>query len=84
MRLVKLISYRVNISQYKLSSAVCIYILKKNGKIRLFSIPTIVDRVQAIIKNALQPKSKFRADVGSYSFCPSKSCANAPEKLYRI
>jgi RNA-directed DNA polymerase len=55
-----------------------IYILKKNGKLRPLSIPTMYDRAQqALYKQALAPVAETTADRNSYGFREGRSCADA-------
>src|SRR5262249_31484665 len=55
-----------------------IYIIKKNGKLRPLSIPTMLDRAQqALYMLALQPVAETCADWNSYGFREGRSCADA-------
>jgi RNA-directed DNA polymerase len=55
-----------------------IYILKKNGKLRPLSIPTMLDRAQqALHMLALVPVAEAWADRNSYGFREGRCCADA-------
>ncbi len=59
------------------------YILKKNGKLRPLSIPTLHDRaMQALHALALMPVAETLADTNSYGFREGRSCADALEHLH--
>jgi len=55
-----------------------VYILKKNGKKRPLSIPSMYDRaMQALYAIALDPIAETTADPNSYGFREKRSCADA-------
>ena len=55
-----------------------VYILKKDGRKRPLSIPTMYDRaMQALYKLALAPVAETTADRNSYGFREGRSCADA-------
>jgi RNA-directed DNA polymerase len=55
-----------------------VYILKKNGKKRPLSIPSMYDRaMQALYAIALDPVAETTADPNSYGFREKRSCADA-------
>ena len=59
------------------------YILKKNGKLRPLSIPTLHDRaMQALHALALMPVAETLADANSYGFREGRSCADALVHLH--
>jgi len=62
-----------------------IYLLKKNGKLRPLSIPTLHDRaMQALYALALAPVAETWADPYSYGFREGRSCADALEHLHVV
>lgn len=63
---------------YKPSPLRRIHILKKSGKLRPLSIPTIKDRaMQALWHAALLPIAEERADLNAYGFRPKRSIHDA-------
>ena len=61
------------------------YILKKNGKLRPLSIPTMHDRaMQALYALALIPVAETLADSNSYGFREGRSCADALEHVHLV
>ncbi len=61
------------------------YILKKNGKLRPLSIPTLHDRaMQALYALALMPVAETLADTNSYGFREGRSCADALEHAHIV
>jgi len=62
-----------------------IYILKKNGKLRPWSIPTMHDRaMQALYALALAPVAETVADGHSYGFRQGRGCADALEHVHSV
>jgi RNA-directed DNA polymerase len=62
-----------------------LYILKKNGKLRPLSIPTMHDRaMQALYALALIPVAETLADPNSYGFREGRSCADALEHVHLV
>ena len=61
-----------------------VYIPKRKGR-RPLGLPTIVDRrVQAMVKNALEPFWEARFEGISYGFCPGRGCHDAIQKLFSL
>ncbi len=62
-----------------------IYILKKNGKLRPLSIPTLHDRaMQALHALALAPVAETTADPYSYGFREGRGCADALKHAHTV
>ena len=61
-----------------------IEIPKKNGKIRILSVPTIIDRVwQCLIKHALEPAHEATFHANSYGFRKGRSAHDAQKMIYQ-
>ncbi len=56
---------------------------KKNGKIRILSVPTIEDRIwQCLIKFALEPAHEASFNANSYGFRPGRSAHDAQKAIF--
>lgn len=59
-----------------------VYIPKKKG-MRALGIPTLRDRVmQAVVKNALEPRFEAEFEAQSYGFRPGRCCQDAIEEVF--
>ncbi|MEO1374351.1 MAG: reverse transcriptase domain-containing protein [Cyanobacteria bacterium J06635_10] len=72
-----------DIKKWKPSELRRIPIPKKNGKIRILSVPTIIDRIwQCLIKYALEPAHEATFAATSYGFRPGRSAHDAQKKVF--
>lgn len=70
--------FRLKCRGYRAQALRRIYILKKNGKKRPLSIPTMSDRaMQALQALALAPIAEVQADPNSYGFREGRCCHDA-------
>ncbi len=70
---------------YKAKPLKRIYILKKNGKKRPLSIPTLHDRaVQALHRLTLDPVAESLADPNSYGFRWKRACCDAIQQCFKV
>ncbi len=72
-----------NIKNWKPSELRRIPIPKKNGKMRILSVPTIYDRIwQCIVKYALEPAHEATFHANSYGFRPGRGAHDAQKLVY--
>lgn len=73
----------VNIKKWKPTELRRIPIPKKNGKVRILSVPTIKDRIwQCLVKFALEPAHEATFHSRSYGFRPGRSAHDAQKILF--
>ncbi|BAY87093.1 reverse transcriptase homolog [Calothrix parasitica NIES-267] len=72
-----------NLREWKPRELKRIPIPKKNGKVRILSVPTIFDRIwQCLIKYALEPAHEATFHAKSYGFRPGRSAHDAQKMVF--
>ncbi|NJN12583.1 MAG: RNA-dependent DNA polymerase [Richelia sp. RM1_1_1] len=72
-----------NVREWKPSELRRIPISKKNGKVRILSVPTIKDRIwQCLIKFALEPTYEGYFHAKSYGFRPGRSAHDVQKMIF--
>lgn len=73
-----------NIKDWKPNKLRRIPIPKKNGKVRILSVPTIIDRIwQCLVKYAIEPTHEATFSAKSYGFRPGRSAHDAQKMVYQ-
>nr|WP_081589067.1 reverse transcriptase N-terminal domain-containing protein [Paraglaciecola psychrophila] len=71
--------------RYRSQSLRCVYILKKDGKKRLWGTPIMFDRaIQALFLLAYEPIAEVTANHHYYGFRPKRSVADAIERCFIV
>ncbi|MEL6463316.1 MAG: reverse transcriptase domain-containing protein, partial [Cyanobacteria bacterium J06621_15] len=71
------------VKQWKPKELRRIPIPKKNGKVRILSVPTIFDRIwQCLIKYALEPAHEATFNAKSYGFRPGRGAHDAQKTIF--
>lgn len=72
-----------NVREWKPRELRRISIPKKNGKVKILSVPTIFDRIwQCLIKYALEPAHEATFHAKSYGFRPGRSAHDAQKMVF--